>query len=219
MEWIIGKSAAVSWALVLILLIGFSLESHSSLEVDSEFYFDGAECNIGAARVRFPGDPPEGFEGFILEAPDVVYVRQVEERDRMTAIDVTYGGELVLKGTFSIFVPEGDKEKIWWNLSDKIDFVAIDLKSGEVHKRNRVAGGWNLARAGVSVTLAPPPFEPKFDPCGYPGNTIDFRRFGIEVFDDIATMPTPDTTLEIYLEYMGFQSEPVRVEVLKQTDD
>lgn len=165
----------------------------------------------------FPDNQDETFQGFSLEAPETIFVKEIEqgtfiwERGSIPK-ERTYEGTLDLAGWFAVFVPEGQQENIWSGLSEKINFVVKDLKTGDIQRRSGVHGGWNLARQGLSIHMdESPPLE--FDYSTMPSNAIHFERFNIEVFDDLPFMPEPDTTLRIHLEYMGFTSDPVRVNV------
>lgn len=165
----------------------------------------------------FLDDQEEGFQGLTLLAPETVFVTEIEQGsfiwERGSAPrQTTYEGTLKLKGRFSVFVPGGQQEKIWSRLSDKIDFVVKDLKTGEVQKRKGSHGGYYLARKGISIQRVPP-VDPDYDYSAMPSEVIHSEHFYVEVFDLLPVMPVPDTVLEIHAEYMGFTSDPVRVNV------
>lgn len=64
--------------------------------------------------VRLLAGRREGFQALIREAPDEVFVRAIEER----AIRWHLG--CLQRGLFLVFVPEGEQERRWSNLSEKI---------------------------------------------------------------------------------------------------
>lgn len=148
---------AIAWKqamLVVLFLCGCS--GHEPRETTSVRNNDFS----GGYDVRRPTRPPDGFQGLLLSAPDTVFVSPIEvgrptREDGVSGSRAdSYEGELILKGTFSVFVPDGDQEKIWSDLSNKIDFVVRDLKTGQIQRRRRVDGGWNIAGMGISIVMA-----------------------------------------------------------------
>ncbi len=164
----------------------------------------------------------KGFQGLLLEAPSAVYVEEVVQHPfpwegRSAPSKVMHDGTLRIDGVFAVFVAPGEQEAIWSGFPDNVNFVMTDLQTGTKHTRNRVDGGWRLARQGMSVSIAPATV-PKQDYSTMPSGEIVQQRFTFDVFDDLWTIPAPETTVEIYLEYRGFTSNREQVKVLSKAN-
>ncbi|MGQ9424383.1 hypothetical protein ACXYTJ_00365 [Gilvimarinus sp. F26214L] len=168
--------------------------------------------------------PDGNFQGLTLQAPERVFVTELTQqsdtwRRDQSPHDRTYSGELPIEGVFSVFVQAGMQEEIWHDLSRKIGFVVTNLSTGEKMERVRVDGGWHLARQGISVVIAQPPGPDPDYYASLPSGAIYAKNYRMDVFDNLPQMPEPGAVLEIYVKYRGFQSDPVRVNVVLSDQD
>lgn len=162
------------------------------------------------------------FQGIVISAQGETYLTPIAQGrpiwDRSDEpLEITYSGELIIKGFVQVSVPVDKQNEIRHRLAENINFYVTDSKTWEVFKSSHVVGGWNLARQGISLTGFSSP-RPMLDVnehfSGTPDNIIDKISFEIELFDLLSDMPSPEKTLEIYAQYEGFTSNKIFVNLL-----
>ncbi|WP_394003672.1 hypothetical protein ACF3M1_02630 [Luteimonas sp. WGS1318] len=188
-------------------------------------------CVSGAMEPSAMGDTrPQAstsaaVQSFVIEGPAAATFRkQVVARSPWTHGDgpvEAWFGDLVVEGTVSIDTPPGTQYATWFNFEKRLTFVVRDLRDGSVRTTSHVDGGWNLARRGISVQMAPPPLdsvsEDDFNLQAPHGSAIS-RRFIYRIDDHLPDLYSAPTTLEIHAEYLGARSNAIRVEVLIDHD-
>lgn len=165
-------------------------------------------------------DVPSDFQGIVIEGPaEVIFQKQTVSRpawDRSGGEIVEYFGGLNIEGKAQIFTPEGKQYQTWFRFDKRLTFVVKDLESNTIQRSSYVDGGWNLARQGVSVTMAPHPeesvSEAEFNTFMDGGKVIS-RPFIYELDDHLHTLYAKPTTLEIHAEYLDLRSNKIRVKV------
>jgi len=190
-----------------------------------------ASVSNGTAAQSQMADPfsslnlPADFQGIVIEGPAEVsfqkkqVVRPFWDRSNDAAFEL-FGG-LNIEGRAQIHTPVGKQYQTWFRFDKRLTFVIKDLKDGSIQKSAYVDGGWNLARQGVSVTMAPHPeesiSEPEFNKMMEGGKVIS-RRFTYQLDDHLHTLYSKPTTLEIHAEYLDFRSNTIRVKVIVERD-
>jgi hypothetical protein len=165
-------------------------------------------------------DVPADFQGIVIEGPaEVTFQKQTVSRpawDRSGGEIVEYLGGLNIEGKVQIHTPVGKQYQTWFRFDKRLTFVVKDLTSNAVQRSSYVDGGWNLARQGVSVTMAPHPeesvSEAEFN-TSMDGGKVISRHFIYELDDHLHTLYAEPTTLEIHAEYLDFRSNKIRVKV------
>lgn len=163
---------------------------------------------------------PEDFEGIVIEGPaEVSFQKKKVERpfwDRSNETAFEHFGGLNIEGKVQIHTPEGKQYQTWFRFDKRLTFVVKDLTSNAIQRSSYVDGGWNLARQGVSVTMAPHPeeavSEPEFNKLMDGGKLIS-RQFTYQLDDHLHTLYSEPTTLEIHAEYLDFRSNKILVKV------
>lgn len=153
----------------------------------------------------------------IIEAPQEVALHKIKKghfiwESAPKEPEYTYAGTLALAGRVAIFVPKGKQLDTWVNFDHRVHFCVRNPLTGKTYKSSYVAGGWNLARQGVSVQMAEPPFIPEVY-AQMPDNQVDERRFSIDLIDRLSDMPEPGDTIEVTAEYMGVTSNTVTIKL------
>lgn len=163
---------------------------------------------------------PEDFQGIVIEGPaEVSFHKKKVERpvwDRSSEAAIEHFGGLNIEGKAQILTPEGKQYQTWFRFDKRLTFVVKDLKDNAVQRSSYVDGGWNLAREGVSVTMAPHPEESvselEFNKL-MDGAKVISRRFTYQLDDHLHTLYSEPTTLEIHAEYLDFRSNTILVKV------
>lgn len=165
-------------------------------------------------------DVPAEFQGIVIEGPpEVTFQKQTVARpawDRSGGEVAENFGGLSIEGKAQIHTPEGKQYQTWFRFDKRLTFVVKDLTTNAVQRSSYVDGGWNLARQGVSVTMAPHPeesvSEAEFNKLMHGGKVIS-RHFIYQLDDHLHTLYAEPTTLEIHAEYLDFRSNKIRVKV------
>lgn len=154
----------------------------------------------------------------IIEAPHEVALHKIKKghfiwESAPTEPEYTYAGTLPLHGRVALFVHTGKQLETWLNFENRVNFCVSNPKTGKVYRNSHVAGGWNLARQGISVMMDEPPFIPEIY-AQMPDNQVDERRFSIDLIDRLSDLPEPGDTIEVTAEYMGVTSNTVIIKVV-----
>lgn len=154
----------------------------------------------------------------IIEAPREVALHKIKQghfiwESAPVEPEYTYAGTLPLHGRVAMFVPTGKQFDTWVNFENRVNFCVRNSQNGKIYRNSHVAGGWNLARQGVSVQMAEPPFIPEVYAL-LPDNQVDERRFSIDLIDRLSDMPEPGDTIEVTAEYMGVTSNTVTIKLV-----
>ncbi|MBA4266015.1 MAG: hypothetical protein C0453_13105 [Comamonadaceae bacterium] len=163
---------------------------------------------------------PVDFQGIVIEGPaEVSFQKKKVGRppwDRSNEAAFEHFGGLKIEGKVQIHTPEGKQYQTWFRFEKRLTFVVKDLKDNAVQRSSYVDGGWNLAREGVWVTMAPHPEESvselEFNKLMEGGKVLS-RRFTYQLDDHLHTLYSEPTTLEIHAEYLGFRSNTIQVKV------
>lgn len=165
-------------------------------------------------------DVPANLQGIVIEGPaEVTFQKQTVARpawDRSGGEVAEHFGGLNIEGKAQILTPEGKQYQTWFRFDKRLTFVVKDLESNTIQRSSYVDGGWNLARQGVSVTMAPHPeesvSEAEFNKLMHGGKVIS-RHFIYQLDDHLHTLYAEPTTLEIHAEYLDFRSNKIQVKV------
>jgi hypothetical protein len=180
-----------------------------SAAAESHMTFPSATLNV-----------PADFQGIVIEGPDeVTFQKKAVGRpiwDRSNGAAFEYFGSLPVEGKVQIHTPVGKQYETWFRFDKRLTLVVKDLKNNAVQRSSHVEGGWNLARQGVSVVMAPHPeesvSETEFNQ-HMDGGKVIAREFTYPLDDHLPTLYAEPTTLEIHAEYLGFRSNRIRVKV------
>lgn len=154
----------------------------------------------------------------ITKAPSEVALHKIKKgyfiwESAPTEPEYTYAGTLPLHGRVELFVHTEKQLETWLNFENRVNFCVSNPKTGKVYQNSHVAGGWNLARQGISVQMTEPPFIPEIY-AQMPENQIDERRFSIDLIDRLSDLPEPGDTIEVTAEYMGVTSNTVTIKLV-----
>lgn len=154
----------------------------------------------------------------IIEAPHEVALHKIKQghfiwESAPAEPEYTYAGTLSLHGRVAMFVPKGKQLDTWVNFEKRVNFCVRNPLNGKIYRNSYVDGGWNLARQGVSVQMAVPPFIPEVY-AQLPDNQVDERRFSIDLIDRLSDVPKPGDTIEVTAEYMGITSNTVTIKLV-----
>lgn len=175
-----------------------------------------ATMPIRTAALNMPADS----QGIVIEGPaEVTFHRQAVGRpiqDRSNGAAFDYFGSLPIEGKVQIHTPAGKQYQTWFRFEKRLTLVVKDLNTHAVQRSSYVGGGWNLARQGVSVVMAPHPedavSEAQFNTFMDSGKVIS-RQFSYQLDDHLPTLYGSPTTLEIHAEYLNLRSNKIRVKV------
>ena len=164
-------------------------------------------------------------QSFGIDGPrPAIFRRQTVARSPWTHGDGpldAWFGDLVVEGTVAIDTPPGTQYATWFNFEKRLTFVVRDLRDDSVQTTSHVDGGWNLARRGLSVQMAPSPSEgmseDAFNMHAPHGPAIS-RPFTCRIDDHLPDLYSAPTTLEIQADYLGARSNAIRAEVLIEHD-
>jgi len=167
----------------------------------------------------------EDFQGIVIAGPGEATFRRTKVGrsmwDRSGEDAFEYFGELDVQGIVQIHTPAGRQYDTWFRFDRRLTFVVRDLADGSIQTTSQVDGGWNLARQGVSVQMAPSPeemvTEERFNAASESGKVVR-RRFIYSIDDHLPTLYSRATTLEIHAQYLHFRSNPIRVRVNVEDD-
>ena len=165
-------------------------------------------------------DVPADFQGIVIEGPtEVTFHKKTVARpawDRSDGEVAQHFGGLNIEGKVQVHTPVGKQYQTWFRFDKRLTFVVKDLTSNAVQRSSYVDGGWNLARQGVSVTMAPHPeesvSEAEFNTF-MDGDKVISKHFIYQLDDHLHTLYAEPTTLEIHAEYLDFRSNKIRVKV------
>ena len=185
----------------------------------------GAQAPSAMGEARPQASTSAVVQSFVIEGPaSATFRRQAVAPSPWThgdgPVDAWFG-DLVVEGTVAIDTPPGTQYATWFNFEKRLTFVVRDLRDGSVRTTSHVDGGWNLARRGVSMQMAPSPSdgmsEDAFNLHAPHGPAIS-RHFIYRIDDHLPDLYSEPTTLEIHAEYLGARSNAIRVEVLIDHD-
>ena len=185
----------------------------------------GAQAPSAMGDTRLQASTSAVVQSFVIEGPaSATFRRQAVAPSPWTHGDgpvVAWFGDLVVEGTVAIDTPPGTQYATWFNFEKRLTFVVRDLRDGSVRTTSHVNGGWNLARRGVSMQMAPSPSdgmsEDAFNLDAPHGPAIS-RHFIYRIDDHLPDLYSEPTTLEIHAEYLGARSNAIRVEILIDHD-
>ena len=183
----------------------------------------GIEGAIAQSRMIDPFatlSVPEGFQGIVIEGPaEVSFQKRAVGRalwDHSQEPAFAYFGNLSIHGTAQIHTSEGKQHETWFAFERRLSFVVKDLTTNTIQRSSRVDGGWNSARMGLSVQMAPSPTlamsEEDFNKA-MPAGKLVAKHFIYQLDDHLPKLYAQPTTLEIHAEHLGFRSNTIRVKV------